>query len=233
MALANVLLLSQISGHVLLLILSLCIVLPLSINLSQFCGHCLLFTTGKWRVSDGMFDVHWASDGFCTFPLITGVFLFTISLVQIYRYVRMKDEESFIALFVDVVLGIWMLAMSILSAIFITLGFIVWCDGISERFPSCETAAGQNIILGDKEKINTSGFYIEMGTTQFGAWGAFAISVGIGVIALLKLIHNHQVRNIKVSMYLERQRLVNQQQFDGRSTPPLASGATSDSDQNK
>lgn len=68
---------------------------------------------------------------------------------------------------------------------------------------------------------------------QFGAWGAFAISVGIGVIALLKLIHNHQVRNIKVSMYLERQRLVNQQQFDGRSTPPLPSAVSSDSDQNK
>lgn len=60
---------------------------------------------------------------------------------------------------------------------------------------------------------------------QFGAWGSFAISVGVGVIALLKLINNHQVRNIKVSMYLERQRLVNQhqQQIDGRSTPPNAS----------
>lgn len=78
----------------------------------------------------------------------------------------MKEEESFIALFIDVVLGIWMLAMSILSAIFITLGFIVWCDGMTERFPSCETAAGQNIIRGDTEKINTSGFYVEMGTTQ-------------------------------------------------------------------
>lgn len=180
-----------------------------------------------------MFDVHWASNGFCTFPLVTGIILLIISMVQIYRYARMKDEESFIALFVDVVLGIWMLAMSILSAIFITLGFIVWCDGMTERFPSCETSAGQNIIRGDTEKINTSGFYIEMGTTQFGAWGAFAISVGIGVIALLKLIHNHQVRNIKVSMYLERQRLVNQQHFDGRSTPPLVSSTSSDSDPNK
>lgn len=78
----------------------------------------------------------------------------------------MKEEASFIALFIDVVLGIWMLAMSIMSAIFITLGFIVWCDGMTERFPSCAISAGQNIIRGDTEKINTSGFYIEMGTTQ-------------------------------------------------------------------
>jgi len=48
-------------------------------------GHCLLFTTGKWREEDGMFDVQWASNGFCNFPLITGFFLLIISVVQIYR----------------------------------------------------------------------------------------------------------------------------------------------------
>ncbi|XP_017482157.1 PREDICTED: transmembrane protein 179 isoform X2 [Rhagoletis zephyria] len=145
--------------------------------------------------------------------------------LQIYRYSRMKEDAPFLSLFIDVVIGIWMLASSILSAIMITLGFIVWCDGMTERFPSCETAAGQNIIHGDQDQIDTSGFYIEMGTAQFGAWGSFAISVGIGVIALLKLIQNHQVRNIKVSMYLERQRLVNQHQnqLAGRYTPPTAS----------
>lgn len=36
MALANVLQLSQIAGHVILFILSLCIVVPLFINLDQF-----------------------------------------------------------------------------------------------------------------------------------------------------------------------------------------------------
>lgn len=89
-----------------------------------------------------------------------------VCFIILNRYARMKEEASFIALFIDVVLGIWMLAMSILSAIFITLGFIVWCDGMTQRFPSCEISAGQNIIRGDTEKINTSGFYIEMGTTQ-------------------------------------------------------------------
>lgn len=49
-----------------------------------------------------------------------------------------------------------------------------------------------------------------MGTAQFGAWGSFAIWVGLSVFALLKLISNHQMRNMKVSMYLERQRLVNE-----------------------
>ncbi|XP_053954770.1 transmembrane protein 179 [Anastrepha obliqua] len=228
MALSNILLLSQIAGHVILVILSLCMLVPLGMSIREFSGHCLLFTTGKWREEDGMFEVKWSSTGFCHFPVLTAIFHFLISTVQIYRYSRMKDEASFLSLFIDVVLGIWMLAFSILSAVMITLGFIVWCDGMTERFPSCETAAGQNIIHGDQDQIDTSGFYIEMGTAQFGAWGAFAISVGIGVIAILKLIHNHQVRNIKVSMYLERQRLVNQHQhqLDGNSTPPLMSETT-------
>ncbi|XP_036322663.1 transmembrane protein 179 isoform X1 [Rhagoletis pomonella] len=225
MALTNILLLSQIAGHVILVILSLCMLVPLGMNIHEFHGHCLLFTTGKWREEDGMFEALWSSTGFCNFPVFTAIFLFLISTMQIYRYSRMKEDAPFLSLFIDVVIGIWMLASSILSAIMITLGFIVWCDGMTERFPSCETAAGQNIIHGDQDQIDTSGFYIEMGTAQFGAWGSFAISVGIGVIALLKLIQNHQVRNIKVSMYLERQRLVNQHQnqLDGRYTPPTAS----------
>lgn len=188
-------------------------------------NHCLLFTTGNWRVEDGMFDVRWASNDFCNFPIATGFILMIISILQVYRYARMKEEPSFLALFIDVVMGIWMLAFSIISAMFITLGFIVWCDGITERLPSCEIAAGQNIIHGDKESIDTSGFYMEMGTAQFGAWALFAVCVGISVIALLRVIHNHQVRNIKVSMFLERQRLVNQHQMDGRSTPPLQAAA--------
>lgn len=226
MPLENVLVLSQIAGHVILLILSLCMIFPLAMNLNEFCGHCLLFASGKWREEDGLFNVEWASPGFCRFPLITGCILLLISSVQIYRFARLREESSFLALFIDVVLGIQMLAMSILSAIMITLGFIVWCSEMTERFPSCEISAGQNIIPGT-EKIDTSGFYIEMGTAQFGAWGCFAISVGIAVIALLKIINNHQIRNIKVSMYLERQRLVNEDamnvnnQIDGRSTPPI------------
>ncbi|XP_011185933.1 transmembrane protein 179 [Zeugodacus cucurbitae] len=227
MVLANVLVLSQIAGHVILVILSLCMMVPLGMSIHEFGGHCLLFTSGKWREEDGMFEVKWSSTSFCSFPLFTAMFLFSVSTLQIYRYSRMKEEASFLSLFIDVVVGIWMLAFSILSAIMVTLGFIVWCDGMTERFPSCETAAGQNIIHGDQDHIDTSGFYIEMGTAQFGAWGSFAISVGIGVIALLKLIQNHQVRNIKVSMYLERQRLVNQhlQQLDGQSATPTIAEA--------
>lgn len=52
-----------------------------------------------------------------------------------------------------------------------------------------------------------------MGIAQFGAWSSFAASVGLTVFALLKLVSDHQIRNMKASMYLERQRLVNDDAF--------------------
>lgn len=52
-----------------------------------------------------------------------------------------------------------------------------------------------------------------MGIAQLGAWSSFAASVGLTVFALLKLVSDHQIRNMKASMYLERQRLVNDDAF--------------------
>lgn len=45
---------------------------------------------------------------------------------------------------------------------------------------------------------------------QFGVWGSFASWVGLCVFALLKLCRYHQLENIRVSMYRERQKLINE-----------------------
>uniref|UniRef100_A0A182NZY9 Transmembrane protein 179 n=1 Tax=Anopheles epiroticus TaxID=199890 RepID=A0A182NZY9_9DIPT len=253
MALANVLILSQIAGHVFAFILSMCIFIPLAIHVRSFDGHCLLFTTGTWQEKDGLFDVRWASEAYCNYPIIVGVCLFIIAGVQIYRYshygvmtivslikflsplfhhCRMallayrELESSFLGLFFDVVFSISLCTMTLIAAIIITLGFIAWCEEMTERFPSCEIADGQN-ITNVELNIQTSGFYIEMGTAQFGAWASFATWVGLSVFSLLKLINNHQVRNIRVSMYIERQRLVNEEVYRN-TTSELPSGALSD-----
>lgn len=88
----------------------------------------------------------------------------------------------------------------------------------------CEIAAGQNITKPE-EFVNTSGFYFEMGIAQFGAWSTFAGSVGLTVFAILKVVSDHQLRNMRASMYLERQRLVHDDVFsgdDGMSDPPIS-----------
>ena len=70
----------------------------------------------------------------------------------------------------------------------------------------CEIAAGNPIDVEDG--IDTSGFHIEMGTAQFGAWASWACWVGLTVFAVLKMWRYHQLENLRVSMFLERQRLI-------------------------
>lgn len=65
-----------------------------------------------------------------------------------------------------------------------------------------------------------------MGIAQFGAWSSFAACVALTVFALVKLISEHQIRNMRASMYLERQRLMNNDDVfrgDAFSDPPAAS----------
>lgn len=226
MALSNVLILSQVAGHVIGLILSLCMLIPLLVHAYSFNGHCLLFATGTWQEKDGLFDVRWASKAYCDYAAFVGVEIFIVSGLQIYRLAMLvynELESSFLALFFDVVFSVSLCAMTVIAAIIITLGFMTWCGDMTERFPSCEVADGQNITNVELD-ITTSGFYIEMGTAQFGAWASFATWVGLSVFALLKLINNHQLRNMKVSMYIERQRLVNEDVYRG-TTSELPSGA--------
>jgi hypothetical protein len=54
--------------------------------------------------------------------------------------------------------------MTLASALIVTLGFITWCRDMTQRFPSCEVAAGNDI--DKKDQINTANFYIQMGTAQ-------------------------------------------------------------------
>ena len=57
-------------------------------------GHCLLFTTGTWQEKDGLFDVRWASEAYCNYPIIVGVCLFIIAGVQIYRYMCFESANN-------------------------------------------------------------------------------------------------------------------------------------------
>ncbi|KAL4707359.1 hypothetical protein ACJJTC_005288 [Scirpophaga incertulas] len=222
MALTNVLLLSQIAGYVIGLILSLCITVPMSMHQDEFNGHCLLFSKGVWQETDGQLLVTWASRCYCDYVIAVGVVMFAICLVQIYRlsmFMYKGTDSSFLSAFVEALVCGVVCALAVPAAAFITLGFMSWCTNIVQRFPSCEDAAGQDI--DKKDKISTNGFYIEIGTAQFGAWGAFATWVGLAVFSTLKVCRYHQLQNIRVSMFRERQRLVHEgDAASNASTPP-------------
>ncbi|XP_037963408.2 transmembrane protein 179 [Plutella xylostella] len=227
MALTNVLLLSQIAGYIISLILSLCIIVPMSMHQHEFSGHCLLFSEGTWQEQDGQLLVSWASRAYCDYVIVVGVLMFIVSCVQIYRLSMLLyrgADSSFFSAFLEAAGCALLCALAVSAAALVTLGLVTWCANIVERFPSCEVAAGQDI--DHKDNINTSGFYMEMGTAQFGAWGAFATWVGLAVFSVLKLCRYHQLENIRVSMFRERQRLVNDSGSPTAeracSTPPVA-----------
>lgn len=210
MSLSNVILLSQIAGYAIALILSLCITVPMSLHQDEFRGHCLLFSTGEWREDDGQFLVNWASQVYCNYVIFVGVVLFLAAAVQLYRmamFLYRGTDSSFVSAFVDVISNIWLSVATLIAALMVTLGFLTWCEDMTERFPSCEVAAGKQI--DEKDGIDTSHFYIEMGTAQFGTWASWACWVGLTVCALLKLCRYHQLQNLRASMYQERQKLIN------------------------
>lgn len=188
-----------------------------------FSGNCLLFSGGTWQSDDGLLNIEFASKFYCIFPTITGVLIFIISGVQIYRLTSLyqkEEDSSFLGLFMDSFLSILNCTLVLVSSIFITLGFIVWCGLMNERFPSCDLADGQNITKTEVN-VRTRGFYNEMGLAQFGGWALFATFAVLATFAILKLINNHQLRNMRVSMYIERQRLVNEESFrENFSDPP-------------
>lgn len=209
MGLSNVLVLSQVTTYILALLLALCIIIPISFHLSDFRGHCLLFSNGTWRESDGQFMVSWASQGFCTYNLSWAGVSLLIALIQSYRFISQicrGTESTFLSAFFDVVLSIFMSIAALAGALIITVGYQIWCNAIMLRFEACEDATSNNIDKDDG--INTRMFYTQFGTAQFGAWTSWVCWVGLSMFSFLKLCKYHQQENIRVSMARERARVV-------------------------
>lgn len=131
------------------------------------------------------------------------------SAIQIYRLSTLMykgEDSSFLSAFVDVITSVFLTAVTLIAAVIVTLGFMTWCKSMTRRFPSCELAAGNDI--DKKDGIDTTGFHIELGAAQFGIWSSLSVWVALSVFATLKLLRYHQIENMKVSMYRERQRLI-------------------------
>lgn len=45
-------------------------------------------------------------------------------------------DSSFLSAFLDVLIGIILGGMIIIAALMITLGFMAWCENMTQRFPS-------------------------------------------------------------------------------------------------
>jgi len=205
----NIILYIQLAGYCIAGLLSLCITIPMSMHQDNFKGHCLLFSTGKWGELDGQFYVDWASQAYCNYTIFVGVIMLVLSATQIYRFSKFLyrgKDCSFLAAFLDVISSFLMCSMTLLAALFITLGFNIWCDQM--RFEVCADATENDI--DKKDGIDTKGFYMQLFAAQFGVWLSWTVWMGLTVFSVVKLCKYHQQENMRVSMAKERKRLINE-----------------------
>eukprot|EP00096_Caligus_rogercresseyi_P008423 TRINITY_DN2718_c0_g1_i1.p1 TRINITY_DN2718_c0_g1~~TRINITY_DN2718_c0_g1_i1.p1 ORF type:complete len:299 (-),score=125.81 TRINITY_DN2718_c0_g1_i1:427-1323(-) len=222
----NAVLLVQIGLYMALWILSLCIVIPMSLHQDQFKGHCLLFSRGVWQKEDGQFLVDWASQAYCNYVIFVSVITFALSSFQIFRLGKLAlkaRDSSFFSAFMDVLLGALMAGLSLAAALFVTLGFKVWCDEITLRFEKCSDATGNDI--DKKDAIDSSGFFLQMFTAQFGIWMSLTAWVGLFLFSSVKLCRYHFEENLRVSMAKERKRLINEDLMNEPPPPPPPGGS--------
>jgi len=201
--------LSQSAGYTVTFILSLCVLIPMSIHLTNFKGHCALFTTGTFIEDDGRFDPNWASCFYCGLTIFVGVLTLITSSVQLIRMIRLMnhgEDSSFLSAFIDTLVALILSLLVLTDAIIVTVGFSSWCTSVTQRFDSCETASSV-MIIGKDSGINSSGFFIQLGSVQFGIWTALVCWVLLLVLAARKLFVYHERENMIISMARERQRI--------------------------
>lgn len=198
-------------GYVCAFLLSLVICVPMSMHQDQFKGRCLLFSTGLWQEQDGQFKVDWASQAYCNFTIFVAVIMFVISLGQFVRFLKFfykGRDSSFLSAFVDVIVCVFMCTMTLTAALFVTLGFKIWCEEMTKRFENCQDAVGNPIDKADG--IDSSDFFNQMFTAQFGIWMSFTVWFTLLVFSVVKLCRYHHEENLRVSMAKERKRLINE-----------------------
>ncbi|XP_043204387.1 transmembrane protein 179-like isoform X1 [Amphibalanus amphitrite] len=197
----------QLTGYLVSVCLSFVVLVPMLLNFKDFRYKCLLFTAGDFREQDGQFVPQWASNIYCYYVIFMSATLTLICVLQAVRtmlFLRHDTDTSFSGAFVEMIVCIFTTLASLVAALFVTLGYEVWCDNITKRFATCSDATQNQIDVADN--IDTANFYLEIGMAQFGAWCLWSASVGLCVCAVLKMCKFHQDENIRLSMAHERER---------------------------
>ena len=106
-----------------------------------------------------VFLINKSDNTYCSYPII--IILFLVFLIHISVNISVSIMNCFCCC-----------SMTLTAALFITLGFNVWCGEMTRRFENCADATENDI---DKaEGIDPKGFFMQMFTAQFGAWLSWA-----------------------------------------------------------
>ncbi|XP_013388550.1 transmembrane protein 179 [Lingula anatina] len=213
MGLGNVLVLSQVTGYLLLFIISFFLFIPLGSNQSQFLGHCLLFASGTWNETHDEITVSFGPDSGCDFSIFLGCvtciasfFYFIWMSVHLYK----DREPSWLTAFGAVLVSGTATVMTFASSITLSSGFSHWCNVITNNGArdSCEDSSFGDIKISNYPDIKTSGYFVQFGMAQFASWAVFLCWLVQAVMCGYQLYKYNRLENFLVSMNRERERLI-------------------------
>ncbi|XP_043931591.1 transmembrane protein 179-like [Protopterus annectens] len=217
MEIRNKLLFAQCLAYFLAFLCALLVVVPLALNGSDFKGRCLLFSEGFWREENVTgtlvfrFVVNeWGPPSACQFSTFVGVFTLLFAAVQTWRtffYVYKGHDDTFFSAFLNLLLSVSVLFLTLVASVMVTAGFTMWCDKVTnhgELPGSCEEAQATNLHLD----VDTSSFYIHFGIAQFGLWSIWSVWVVLAILAFLKVYRNYKRKELGRSLAREKELLL-------------------------
>jgi len=179
----------------------------MSLHLYNFCGHCSLYSNGVYIEEDGRFEPNWSTPFYCGFTLFVGSLILLVAFIQLIRkliFLYKGTDSSFLSALIDAVIAFIFTVLVLIDAVIVSRGFAIWCNAVTQRFDSCETASSV-MIIGKNSDIDPKGFFIQLGSVQFGIWMLLVGWVLLLVLAARKLFVYHERENIIVSMARSRQ----------------------------
>ncbi|XP_064621192.1 transmembrane protein 179-like [Lineus longissimus] len=215
MGIGNIAVLAQVTALLLALIFSFFIFIPLSVNIHQFEGRCLLYATGKWVTNSTSpqfnLDVEWGLQGYCGFSIFMGVMSMLTALgymILMSFYLIQGNDLPWLSAFIKMVVTFVLTAMMLISGSTLSTGFNQWCSVITQapQTYSCEEA--DTIPLHVGENIDTGDFFVEFGMAQFGSWSSWLCWLVLFIFSLARIIKFNKQEDFLKSMSRERQRLL-------------------------
>nr|CAB3267055.1 transmembrane protein 179-like [Phallusia mammillata] len=189
------------------LVLSLFIIIPMSLNLKDFKGLCLLYAqVNSSNVTEGV-DFQWGNSSNCNFILYMGYSALVASLVLLWQTAvlvwKEYDRTPFSSFLVFCGTGIMTLTLLIASLLAI-VGYSMWCDCFDDA-SMCENV--DLTWLEDKFGVTTSHFYSHMMITQFGIWASLCMWFLALLISFCKVKHYHNHEDLLQNLAHEKEKL--------------------------
>ncbi|XP_022330851.2 transmembrane protein 179-like [Crassostrea virginica] len=215
MGVGNVLLLSQVIAFLVSFLGSFFIFIPVSLNLQEFDGHCLLGAKGTWNFSGPtvmLTDIKWGLHSDCGFAVFIGVVVMIISVLFIIWqsvYLFKNTDSSWLDAFVTCLICIIMCLLLFICSLILSVGYNRWCRTLTGKyspFSRCEDTEMNEFITDSN--IYTRNMFSELNMAQFGSWLCWICWLVLSVLSLIKVYHYHKKEAFLSSMNRERQRLL-------------------------